>query len=64
MQEKTKKILQKWGAKLKKGIFKMSKTDVSLDQLEKFIGSGDIDSTIGELQRLKQIKKKLKKKSE
>lgn len=64
MQEKTKQILQKWGAKLKKGVYKMNKTDVSLDQLEKFIGSGDIDSTIGELQRLKQIKKKLKKKSE
>ena len=64
MQEKTKKILQKWGAKLKKGVYKMNKTDISLDQLEKFIGSGDIDSTIGELQRLRQIKKKLKKKSE
>jgi hypothetical protein len=64
MQETTKKILQKWGAKLKKGVFKMNKTDISLDQFEKFIGAGDIDGTIGELQRLKQIKKKLKKKDE
>lgn len=64
MEEKTKKILQKWGAKLKKGVYKMNKTDLSLDQLEKFIGTGDIDGTIGELQRLRQVKKKLKKKSE
>lgn len=61
MEEKTKAILRKWGVKLKKGAFKMNKTDISLEPLEKLIVAGDIDGTIGELQRLKKIKKKLKK---
>jgi hypothetical protein len=64
MDEKTKKILQKWGVKLKKGVNKLNKTDISLDELEKFIGAGDVDGTIGELERLKKIKKNLKKKGE
>jgi hypothetical protein len=64
MEEKTKAILRKWGAKLKKSALKMNKTDISLEPLEKFIVAGNIDGTIGELQRLKKIKKKLKKEGE
>ena len=64
MEEKTKAILRKWGAKLKKGALKMNKTDISLEPLEKLIVAGDIDGTIAELQRLRKIKKKLKKEEE
>jgi hypothetical protein len=64
MEEKTKAILRKWGAKLKKGVFKINKEDISLEPLEKFIVAGNIDGSIAELQRLKKIKKKLKKEEE
>ncbi len=64
MEEKTKTILRKWGAKLKKGVFKMNKTDINVEPLEKFIVAGNIDGAIAELQRLKKIKKKLKKEDE
>ncbi len=64
MEEKTKAILRKWGAKLKKGVFKMNKTDISLEALEKLIVACNIDGAIAELQRLKKIKKKLKKEDE
>jgi hypothetical protein len=64
MEEKTKAILRKWGAKLKKGVFKINKEDISLEPLEKFIVAGNIDGSIAELQRLKKVKKKLKKEEE
>ena len=64
MEEKTKAILRKWGAKLKKGVFKMNKTDINVEPLEKLIVAGNIDGTIAELQRLKKFKKKLKKEEE
>ena len=61
MKELTKNILKKWGAKLKKNIDNMAESKVSLDSLDSSIGAGDFDGAIYELQRLRKMRKKLKK---
>lgn len=61
MKELTKNILKKWGTKLKKNIDKTADSKVSLDPLDNYIAAADIDGIIAELQRLKKMRKKLKK---
>ena len=61
MKELTKNILKKWGTKLKKNIDKMAESKVSLDPLHDCIEKGDSDGAIAELQRLRRMRKKLRK---
>ena len=61
MKEITKNILKKWGAKLKRSIDNMGESKVSLDPLNSYLGNGDIDGAIGELQKLRKVRKKMKK---
>lgn len=61
MKEITKNILKKWGTKLKKNIEKLGGSKLSLDPLDNSILTGDFDGAIAELQRLRKIRKKIKK---
>jgi hypothetical protein len=61
MKEITKNILKKWGTKLKKNIEKLDGSKLSLDPLDNFILTGDFDGAIAELQRLRKMRKKMKK---
>jgi len=63
MNDKTSKTLLKWGEKIKKDVYEISQTSLSLDQLEKFIEDEDLDGIISELTRMKKLRKKLKKKA-
>ena len=61
MKEITKKILKKWGAKLKKSIDKIGESNLSLIPLDTYLENGNIDGAIDELQRLKKVLRKMKR---